>query len=312
MLINNITVNDRQNNPPVLSKVGLRVFFLQDGQYADPYEISSVTIFNAASNFHPSTILTSDELISSAVSSYIRMNFSNYSAITSHSSFDPSGYTGAGEPNIYRLGVGDYVAILDGISNQSGVLNLFDLNQTIANTVSNIGDFIDVWTVKMVAGSEFETVLNYFTLTRGNFFTLTEPVMFRTRHRLLNNSIVLGSKVDVKIGTEITIESKITEEIKNAIQEQVIKSASVEITKLNNEINLPSRVTVSSYENTSGLTRITSNDTIVFTWDTDLLKLHPQAMLGNLGSIKGMYTIQAKYNLFSERIISPLLHLTVE
>lgn len=312
MLINNIPVNDRQNNPPVLSKVGLRVFFLQDGQYADPYEISSVTIFNAANNFHPSTILTADELISSAVSSYIRMNFSNPSAITSHSSFNPSGYTGSGESTVYRLGVGEYVAILDGIANQSGVLNLFGLNQTISNTVSNIGDFIDVWTVKMVAGSEFETVLNYFTLTRGNFFTLTEPVMFRTRNRLLNNSITLGSKVDVKIGTEITIESQLTEEIKNSIREQVIKAASVEITKLNNEINLPARVTVSSFSDTSALTRITSNDTIVFTWDTDLLKGHQQALLGNLGSLKGMYTIQAKYNLFNERIITPLLHLTVE
>jgi len=312
MLINNINVNDRVNNPPILSKVGLKVLFLQDGEYFDPYQISAVSIFKASTNFEPSTILNTDELISSGVSGNILMNFENSSAFTNNAAFDASNYGGNGEYGIYRLNEGEYVVILDGINDQSGVLNLFGLNETIANTVSNIGDFMDVWTVKMFAESEFETVFNYFTLTRGNVQTITEPIMFRTRNRLLNNTIQLGSKVDVKIATDLTIESNLNEEVKNTIRDSVIRSASVQISKLNNEVNLPARVTVSSFTDTSALTRITANDTIVFTWDTDLLKLHEEALAGNLGSIKGVYTIQAKYNLFNERIITPLMHLTVE
>ena len=312
MLINNINVNDRINNPPVLSKVGLKVLFLQDGDYFDPYQISSVSIFKTSANFQPSSILDTDELISSGVSGSILMNFKNSSAFTSSTAFDASNYSGNGDYEIYRLNEGEYVVVLDGINDQSGVLNLFGLNQTIANTVSNIGDFMDVWTVKMFAESEFETVFNYFTLTRGNVQTITEPIMFRARNRLLNNTIQLGSKVDVKISTDLTIESNLNEEVRNTIRDSVIRSASVEISKLNNEVNVPSRVTVSSFADTSALTRVTANDTIVFTWDTDLLKVHPQALLGNLGSIKGMYIIQAKYNLFNERIITPLMHLTVE
>lgn len=313
MLINNISVNDRSSNPPVLSKVGLRVFFLQDGKYFDPYQISSVSLFKASDNYSPEHILDTEELISSSVSSHILMNFANTIANTNNASFNPQNYNGFGESQIYRLGLGDYVVVYDGVSDQSGTLNLFGLNQTIENTVSNIGDFMDVWTVKMFENSEFETIINYFKLTRGNIQTLTEPIMFRTRNRLFNNTIQLGSKVDVKIGTDLTIENTaLAEEVRNTIRDSVINNASIEIVKLNNEVNLPARVTVSSFADTSALTRITQGDTIVFTWDTELLKGINQALMGNLGSIKGTYYIQAKYNLFNERILSPLMHLTVE
>jgi hypothetical protein len=312
MLINNITVSDRNTDPPVLSKVGLRLFFLQDGDYFDPYQISSVSIFKASDNYSPSTVLNTDELIASSVSSNILMNFRNSSPLTSHSSFDPSNFTGSGESGIYRLNKGDYAVILDGINNQQGYLNLFGINQTIPNSVSNIGDYMDVWTVKMVAGSELETVFNYFTLTTGNFQTVTEPLMFRVRNRLLNNSIVLGSKVDIKINSEITVESPITEETKNTLKNYIVRNASIEIVKLNNETNLPARVTVSSFADTSSLTKIANNNLISFTWDTELLKTHPQAFAGNLAGIKGTYYVQAKFNLFNERIISPPMHLTVE
>ena len=313
MLINNISVNDRYTNPPVLSKVGLRVFFIQDGQYFDPYQISAVSLFKESSNYAPDSILDSEELLASSISSLILMNFSNSSADTTNVAFNPSSYLGTGQAGIYRLGLGDYVAVYDGLADQSGTLNLFGLNQTIDNTVTNIGDFMDVWTVKMFADSEFETIFNYFKLTRGNVHTLTEPILFRARNRLYNNSIQLGSKVDIKIGTELTIENyQLAEEVRNTIRDSVINNAAIQIVKLNNEVNLPARVTVSSFNDTSALTRITEGDTIVFNWDTELLKIHNEALAGNLGSIKGTYYIQAKYNLFNERILSPLMHLTVE
>lgn len=314
MLINDIPVNERHSNPPVLSKTALRMFFIQDGSYFDPYEISSVSIFKSSTNFDPSSILNNEELISSSVSSFILMNFSNSSADPNDQSFNPIGYEGVGEPNIYKLRTGEYAVILDQTVNQEGRLNLFNTLQTIDNAVSNVGDFIDVWTVKMVEGSEFETIINYFTLTRGNFFSITEPIMFRTRNKLLNNSIILGSKVDVKISTELTIENpNLSEEIRNVIKNSVIKNPALEIYKINEESsNLPARVTVSSFSQTSSLATTTAGDTIVFTWDTDALKTHPEALLGNFAGIKGIYAIQAKYSILNERILTPLMHLTVE
>lgn len=312
MLIGAVQANDRNNNPPQLSKVGLQVFFMQDGAYQDPYQISAVSIFKAAGTYSPSSILNTDELIASSVSGSILMNFANSSADTTNAAFDPSNCA-AGASGIYRLGPGNYAVLLDGEVSQSGVVNLYGANTVIKNTVSNIGDFVDVWTIKMVAGSELETVLNYFTLTRGNFFTVTEPILFRSRTRLLNNSVILGSKVDLKIDTEITVENKnITDEVKNVIRTSALRSPSIEIYKLNDELNLPARITVSSYSDTSALTSVNSADTIVFTWDTEQLKTHPQALLGKFGGIVGMYAIQVKYNLFNQRIVSPLMHLTVE
>jgi len=315
MLINATPVNERHSNPPVLSKTALRVFFMQDGSYADPYEISSVSIFKSSANFEPSSILGSDELISSGVSGSILMNFSNSSADPEDSSFNTTGYTGAGEPNIYRLRTGEYAVILDGVNDQLARLNLFGLTDySFANAVSNVGDFIDVWTVKMVADSEFETVINHFTLTRGNFFTITEPIMFRTRARLMNNTITLGSKVDVKIATELTIENpNLSEDVKNVIKDSVVRNPAIEIVKINEEpLNVPSRVVVSSFADTSSLMTTTAGDTLVFTWDTDELKKHPEALLGNFAGIKGIYAIQARYTVLNERILSPLMHLTVE
>lgn len=312
MLIGAVQANDRFNNPPQLSKVGLQVFFMQDGQYQDPYQISAVSIFKASKTYNPETILNADELIASSVSGSILMNFANSSADVTNAAFNVSNCA-AGASGIYRLSKGQYAVLLDGEVSQSGVINLYGNNSVVKNTVSNIGDYVDVWTVKMVAGSELETIINYFTLTRGNFFTITEPLLFRSRTRLLNNSVVLGSKVDLKIDTEITVENKnITDEVKNVITEAAVRSPSIEIYKLNDETNLPARVTVSSYSDTSSLTTINSGDTIVFTWDTEELKTHPQALLGKFGGIVGMYAIQVKYSLFNQRIVSPLMHLTVE
>jgi len=45
MLVNNTTVVDRGNRPNISQRVGLRTYFINDGAYVDPFEISSVLIF---------------------------------------------------------------------------------------------------------------------------------------------------------------------------------------------------------------------------------------------------------------------------
>lgn len=314
MLLNNIQISDRHNRPAVLEKVGLQAFFLVDGQYADPYQISAVTIFSRSANLSPSTVLDSTtQLIDSGVSSIIKMNFCNSAALTNDSSFNASNYSGGQTASgIFRTGVGKYIVILDGTISLEGKLNLFNLNEAITNKADATGDYLDVWTVKMAAGSDFQTVINDFTLRKGGFTVLTEPLMLKARSRLINNKITLGSKADIKIGTSIAVENTgIDESIKNLLRENVITSGAIEIVKINEAANLPAKVTVSAFSDTSALVQMSADNVMIFTWDTGTLANHAQVAAGNFDSTRGVYAIRAKYSLFNEVLITDPMYLTL-
>lgn len=313
MLLNNISINDRNNRPVVLSKVGLQAFFISDGQYVDPYEISAVSIFSNAVNLYPSSVLNSDtELIdTSAVSGSILMNFANSSADTNNASFNVSNYS-AGASGIFKTGVGKYIVVLDGSQNLSGVINLDGMSQVIANTASGTGDYIDVWTLKMYAGSELQTVVNKFNLRKGGFTVITEPLMLKLKSKLVNSKVTLGSLVDLKIATDVHVENTaIDDSIKNLLRENVITSASLQIQKVNEGAYLPAHVTVSSYSDTSSLVSLTSDNVMVMPWNTATLSTHPQLVAGNFGSIQGVYAIRAKYTVFGETLITDPMYLTL-
>lgn len=313
MLLNNINISDRNNRPVVLSRVGLQAHFISDGEYADPFEISAVTIFQKSANMYPSSVLNSDtQLIdTSAVSGSILMNFKNAEALTSDSSFDVSNYTGLyTDIGIYRISEGRYIVVLDGTLEQQGTLNLDGLDEDFTSKVSATGDYIDVWTLRMYEGSELQTVINEFNLRKGGFTVLTEPLMIKTKSRLVNSKITLDSKVDIKISSDIHVENtQIDSSIKNLLRENVITNAAIEIQKHNESSNLPSRVTVSSFADTSAMISITADNVIILNWDTTQLKTHPQ--LENFGSLKGVYAIRAKFDVFHEKIVSDPMYLTL-
>jgi len=313
MLLNNINISDRNNRPVVLSRVGLQAHFISDGEYADPFEISAVTIFQKSANMYPSSVLNSDtQLIdTSAVSGSILMNFKNAEALTSDSSFDVSNYNGDyTDIGIYRISEGRYIVVLDGTLEQQGTLNLDGLDEDFTSKVSATGDYIDVWTLRMYPGSELQTVINEFNLRKGGFTVLTEPLMIKTKSRLVNSKITLDSKVDIKISSDIHVENtQIDSSIKNLLRENVITNAAIEIQKHNESSNLPSRVTVSSFADTSAMISITADNVIILNWDTTQLKTHPQ--LENFGSLKGVYAIRAKFDVFHEKIVSDPMYLTL-
>lgn len=313
MLLNNINISDRNNRPVVLSRVGLQAHFISDGEYADPFEISAVTIFQKSANMYPSSVLNSDtQLIdTSAVSGSILMNFKNAEALTSDSSFDVSNYNGDyTDIGIYRISEGRYIVVLDGTLEQQGTLNLDGLDEDFTSKVSATGDYIDVWTLRMYEGSELQTVINEFNLRKGGFTVLTEPLMIKTKSRLINSKITLDSKVDIKISSDIHVENtQIDSSIKNLLRENVITNAAIEIQKHNESSNLPSRVTVSSFADTSAMISITADNVIILNWDTTQLKTHPQ--LENFGSLKGVYAIRAKFDVLHEKIVSDPMYLTL-
>ena len=118
------------------------------------------------------------------------------------------------------------------------------------------------------------------------------------------------SKQDVKITTEFTVENRnIDASIRNLFKTTVATSPKIRIEKLNEDSNLPSRVTVYDYADTSGSIRVSSENTFIYTWDTDLLRSHTELLSGNLGNMRGIYAISLQYDMLTERIQAPLMYI---
>ena len=80
---------------------------------------------------------------------------------------------------------------------------------------------------------------------------------------------------------------------------------------MNQDHNFEGPFTVSGYSDTSGLTDISSDNTITMLFDTNNLTSLSAFQLGNFGSVTGTYSVQVKYDLLNQTIISPLFYLTV-
>jgi len=319
-LINTIDVVDRHNRPNVISKVFLRSFFLNDGAYSDPYQVSSVHIFKRGQNLSPSTVLDSDNNIGYGASSYtgsalMVFGVSGDGVVGSDDSFLETNYGAAtgpescsGASGIYRLGAGEFAVVLDGIQGSS-LSGLDHNNNTITNAASSTTHYLDVWTVKMFQGGPWSTFINDFTLFGDTFFTLTQPLQLKTSHKLYNKKIKLGSQSNIKIGTELTVENRdIDDSTKNVIKDIMVSGTEILIHKHQEDSNLPSRVLVVS--GTSGVD-ISSDNTIMYNWDTNnIAALSPYAS-NDLGTKMGVYSVQLKYNLLSEKIVTPLFYINV-
>jgi hypothetical protein len=316
MQLNGNLVVDRHNRPNVIQPVGLRALFVNDGVYQDPNDISGVTIFKEQNNFPPSSVFGGDGLLSpSLTSSLILMHFGASANMGGTPGLDPTSYDLADASclsGIYRVNTGEYIVVLDGRNNISGTYDFHGSSVRIPNTASSVGNYIDVWTVQFVAGSTYQSLVNGFSLHKDKFFMTTEPLLLKTTNKLLNKKIVFGSKVDLKISTEVSLENKsISEAVHNIFKDSVVTSAMVNIKKLNESPNLGSHVTVSSYSDTSTLVDITSDNTLVLNWDTEDLKTHASTTAGTMGSLTGPYALQVKYKILNQTIVSPLMHFMI-
>jgi hypothetical protein len=196
MKINGNEVTTRHERPTVLGPTALILYFINDGQYTDPQSISGVSIFAASDNQSPSSVVRADGEIKdfSSVSSQVLMHFSNDNADTSSTDFDASNYNAnADSSGIYKLTTGKFALFLIRLDPPKWYFQPFGRYDYPQQGLST-GDYIDVWTVKRVAGSDLDTIINEFTLTEDRFFGVTEPLLFRVATRLENNYLVLGSK----------------------------------------------------------------------------------------------------------------------
>jgi len=304
MKLNEFDLVDRGNRPSTTSKVAIKVYFINDGEYYDPHSIKEVAIFSRNTNTYPSSLLGEDGLISSSVSSLTKAYFAPSGGLPWLNASDYS----EGASGVYRVGLGEFVVVLDGDNGTTGYSA--DWDAEIENSASTVGSYLDVWTVKSTANSTYNTIINQFNLYDNTFISITEPLLVKTNNKLITKKITLGAKQDLKITTTFTIENgNISDAIKNLINDAIILNPMIKIEKLNDDYNLPARVEVSGYSDTSGVVNITSENTLIFPWDTDQLKTHPELLAGNLGNMRGIYAITLKYDLLTERIVTPLMYV---
>ena len=304
--INNVTVIDRHNRPGVLDKVMLRAFFINNGALTDPAGISGVTVFTRAQNTTPSTVLTSAGIVSGPA----KMGFSNGTSDVGDSTFNESSYSpGTDASGIYKLGTGEFAVVLDGSLALSGE-NPYT-GARIPNTASAVGNYIDIWTVKLTAGSDWTTLINNFDLYDNTFVTVTEPLLLETRSNLFNSHVVLDSTVDLKVGNDITIANKgIDDAIQNIMKDSMITSGAIQIKKKNDGNNL-SDYTVSAFADTSSTVDVTADNTLVFNWNTGGLAAIAANSGGQMGNIVGTYSIQAEFTLLNQKIRSEEMFVQV-
>lgn len=321
MQLNGVDLVDRHNRPTVIQRVALRAFFINDGEYYDPYEISGVTVFSKSDNFNPNSVVDENLISTSITSSQIIMHFTPSGQDGGFPAQDPSGYrftgTGTGILNllaasgVYRTGVGQYVCVL-----RSGIAGLYNLhgssvtiNYRSADAVT--GDFIDCWTVRFDENSKYQTFINDFSLYNDTFFSVTQPIIFTTNNTLLNKRLTLSSIETLKITTDITIQNRdIDDSIKNLFKDSALTNAQIKIEKVNEDsTTLPATVEVSGFSNTSSTIDITSDNTILFKFDTTKLATHPQ--VANFGGLTGTYRLIAKYNLVGDTVITKPFYFTI-
>lgn len=317
MLLNNYELVDRNNRPGVQSRVALRVFFVNDGEFVDPYDVSSCTIFPKTANTSPSSILDEDDRLIdfTSTSGNVVMQFAVSGTANAHtgasgattsenltwvsSSLYQPATTASG---IYRNGVGEYVVVLDGILNLSGVLN----GTPIRNTASSVQEYIDVWTVKMFQDSLYQIYINKFKLYDDALVVLTEPLLLTVKSNLVTRKVNLGSKVDLKIPTEVTVQNRFVDDsILNLIKDFGVSGATVKIEKVNEDSHLlPSRLPATGSAGTSyfaNATYVTGDNTIVYTLDTNTLAadITSRNSSTSFGGIAGTYIMYVKFAILN-------------
>jgi hypothetical protein len=310
-VFNNITVSERHQRPSFAGLTILRANVVRDGQYVDLTEaqVSSVNLFKKAANLSPSTVLEASTglLAASAQEDAI---WRWVASSTFHTESDFARNDDISASSIFELGNGRFAVVLNGADDVSSQLVdgtvIGSLTQLSAEPAST---YIDVWTMKLTAAGEWQTFINETQFFQGNNVIITQPLLVNPRHQLYNKNIYLGEKVNLKVGSEVTIENKdIDQETKNVLRAGLITSGSMEIKKHNEDSNLPAWVTVSGHADTKNLVDVTSDNTFVFELDTSILTSGEVADLGN-GT--GTYSVRVKYNILTETYISPMMYFTV-
>ena len=304
---------DRANRPSVNSPILVRSYFLNDGNFINPDRIVSVSIFPKTANLYPQSLLNSEGILDpSTIADNAIAHYETIGGSLNGGTVKPAESYSVGSSEIFRNNNGEYFVILDSIAGNpyNAPIHGTAILGSFTNRLVNPGDYIDAWVIRYPGESNYKVIFNTLTVYNDTFYSTTEPLLIKTYNNLTTKRITLGSKADLKITTDFTIENRnIDQTIKNLFKSAIAVNPKLKIEKLNEDPNLPARVEVFSYSDTVSLVRTTSENTFVFTWDTEELKTHPQLLEGNLGNMRGVYAVTLQYDLINERIVTPQMYV---
>ena len=307
--INNIEFPERHENPSVGNKVALQSFFYNAGVLVDPIDVSSVSIFKydtyaSSALFIPSSLLLSAQPL---------MQFEGSAYPESVTGYDgdwgaPAGAVPADfayASGIFKLGPGNFVVPLRLDKPLSGAWETEPLAASAG--INTAATYVDIWTVKLMAGSDYQCIINIWNLFDNAFFNLTQPLIIKTKVSLSNKHLTLGSKIDLVAPIEVTVQNRdIDKSIINVLKSTLITAPAFKITKVNDNTTLDGPFTVSGWTDTASDTQVTSDGTLLFRWDTSQIPTS-----NTFGEAKGTYAVQMLYYANGQKIISPRFYVSV-
>lgn len=308
--INNVVFPERHENPSIGNKVALQSFFYNAGTLVDPVDVSSVSLFKydayaSSALFDENTLLLSAEPLMQFESSSYPEDEANYDANWG-APFAAVPADFAYASGIFKLGTGNFAVPLRMDKPLSGSWNGRSLD--VSSNVSAVTTYVDVWTVKLMAGSDYQCIINTWSLFDNSYFTLTQPLILKTKASLSNKHITLGSKVDLVAPIEVTVQNRdIDPSIINVLKSTLITDPAFKITKVNDNTSLDGPFTVSGFSDTSSTVSVTTDGTLIFRWDTNSIPTS-----SNFGEAKGTYAVQMLYWANGQKVISPRFYVRVD
>ena len=294
---NNISITPRFSRPSSTSLLLLEFKYIKGGAFVDPHVIQSVHIFKDTNQGSSDNLIDqvagSDTygLVASALTLSATMIFEGSD---NESNFTVSGDASGQSKAIFRSGVGNYaVALRDGMTWTNPVSAS---SMTYTGAVN--GKYWDIWTVKDVANSTFNTFIHSFELFSDSIVTLTEPLLVTTRQKLVQKYINKNSKIDLHVTSTHTVNnSNITDEVKNIFNQTVMDSASVRIIRLKDDTSNGKGYTeVVPWTSTD--VNVNSDDTIIYNWNTSAMDV-------------GVYELQTSSSFLGQTIMSDKFNLVV-
>ena len=314
---NNYTVIKRYDRPSNDSRVFLEFLFMKDGILQDPYQVCSVHVFpdnnNGAVADYTDTDVDSPnygEIESSAVSSAGFVFTNSVSGVRSaeiSALYAEANYGASSASGIFKIRDGHFAAVL------TPNASYYDWAESAAssNTVSAIGDYMDLWTIVATEGSKPRVFVNQFELFNEGVFALTEIPLVTVSHNMVNKYIPVGSTERIKIACEYSTENRRTDrELMNLLQDSgLLTDIAMSITKLNEGPDLTSRVVIKDFDDTSADVDMNSENVATYLWNTN--GIVPKNSGDILGGTRGVYEIQLRYNIFGETRFSERFTLVV-
>jgi hypothetical protein len=292
---NGYSVVRRWNRPSVLLKTMLEMYFANNGSYFHPYSVSEVYILPDTHSGTTPTNGSPDIYINRQASdigtqAYGLLNATGLSSV--RATYNVSNGGEPQNPTAYSGGgTSAASAIFSGLSLNDGYQVIAD--GAVFTDFSAVGDYFDVWLVKdftaVDASAGWQLYWNKFSVYSDRIVTFTEPYQITTHNKLQQKYLQLSSIPTLRITTDVFVANRnMAQDLKEIWRESVIDNVQIRIRKRNPQTTgLMSEIV----EWTSSNVDISSDDTILYKWNTEELST-------------GDYTVQVKYTLLEQTFVS--------